>query len=134
VSQWVAVDWCWEFRMWRTSGVQRAAWVGVVLWISRSIKERLIVGVGEGAGVGGADVRVGMRVSKLMWLSGWVGVVCCVVIIGSGGIGVVGSRGGFCLSAVVLTLGVIGTWLGVLFDAVDVVGGGGKESGWVGSG
>ncbi len=130
----MAVDWCWAFRRWQTSGVQRAAWVGVVLWISRSIKERLIIGVGGGTGVCGADDRVGMRVSELMGLSGWVGVVCCVVVVGSGGVGVVGSRGGFCLSAVMLTLGVVGAWLGVLFDALYVVGGGGKESGWVSGG
>jgi len=130
----VAVDWCWAFRRWQASGVQRAAWVGVVLWINHSIKERLIIGVGGGTGVGGADGRVGVRVSELMGLPGWVSVVCCVVVVGSGGVGVVGSRGGFCLSAVMLTLGVVGAWLGVSFNASYVVGGGGKESGWAGSG
>jgi len=118
VSQWVAVDWCWAFRRWWASGVQRAAWIGVMLWINRSIKERLIIGVGGGTGVGGTDGQVGGRVSELVGLSGWVSIVCWVVVFGSGSVGVVGRRGGFGLSAVVLTLGVVGTWLGVLFNVL----------------
>jgi len=105
VGQWVAMGRCWAFR-WRTSSVQRAAWVGVVLLISRSIKERLIIGVGGGTEVGDADGEVGGRVSKVVGLSGWVGVVCWVIIVGSGSVGVVGGGGRFGLSATVLTLGV----------------------------
>jgi len=92
VCQWVAVDWCWAFRRWRTAGVQRAVWVGVVLWISRSIKERFIIGVRGGTGVSGSDGQVGRRVSELVGLSGWVGVVCWVIVVGSS-IGVMGRRG-----------------------------------------
>jgi len=118
VSRWVAKDWCWAFLRWRASGVQRAVWVGVVLWISHSIKERLIIGVGVGTGVGGTDGQVG-RVSALVGLSGWVGVVCwVVVIVGSGSVGVMGRRGRFGLSAIVLTLGLVGAWLGVSFNVL----------------
>jgi len=133
VGQWVAMGWCWAFRR-RTSGVQRAAWVGVVLLISHSIKERLIIGVGGGTEVGDADGKVGGRVSKVVGLSGWVSVVCGVIVIGSGSIGVMGGGGRFGLSAVVLTLGVVGTWLGVLYKVLQVVGGSERESDWVGGG
>ena len=133
VGQWVAMGWCWAFRR-RTSGVQRAAWVGVVLLISHSIKERLIIGVGGGAEVGDADGKVGERVAKVVGLSGWVGVVCWVIVISSSSIGVMGRVGRFSLSSVVLALGEAGAWLGVLFKVLGVVGGSERESDWVSGG
>jgi len=134
VGQWVAVDWGWAFCQWRTSGVQRAVWVGVVLLISHSIKERLIIGVGGGAEVGDADGKVGERVAKVVGLSGWVGVVCWVIVISSSSIGVMGRVGRFSLSSVVLALGEAGAWLGVLFKVLGVVGGSERESDWVSGG
>jgi len=60
----------------------------------------------------------GGRVPELVGLLGSVSVVCWVVIIGSGSIGVMGRRGRFGLSAVVLVLGVVGAWLGVSFNVL----------------
>jgi len=85
VSRWVAVDRCRACCWWRAAGVQRAAWAGVVLLISRSIMERLIIGVGGVAVVGGLGGKVGGKVSELVGLSGWVGVgmgSCVVVVVG----------------------------------------------------
>jgi len=61
------------------------------LLISRSIMERLIIGVGGVAVVGGLGGKVGGKVYELVGLSGWVGVGSCVVVVD----GVVGAcRGG----------------------------------------
>ena len=108
VSRWVAVDRCRACCWWRAAGVQRAAWAGVVLLISHSIMERLIIGVGGVAVVGGLGGKVGGKVSELVGLSVWVGGGSCVAVVD----GVVGScRGGWSgLAAVVL--GVLGTWVG----------------------
>ncbi len=83
---------------WRASGIQRATWAGVLLCISRSIRERLISGVGV-AGVGGVGSRVSESGNECGGL-GWVGVVvgCCI----GGGSFVTGRRDGSGLSVVVV--------------------------------
>jgi len=59
---------------------------GMVSWISRSIKERVIGGVGVTGG-GGAEGGVWERGSAFGGLS-WVGVGCCVVgVVGGFGAG-----------------------------------------------
>ena len=94
VSRWVAVDRCRACCWWRAAGVQRAAWAGVVLLISRSIMERLIIGVGGVAVVGGLGGKVGGKVSELVGLSGWVGVVGSCVVVVDGVVSVVIVGGG----------------------------------------
>jgi len=44
--------------------------------------------------------------------------VCWVVVVGSVGVGIMGSRGSFCLSSIVLRLGVVVAWLGVSFNVL----------------
>ncbi len=54
----------------------------MVLWISRSIRERVIGGFGV-TGEGGAEGGVWERGSVFGGLS-WVGVGCCVIVVGGG--------------------------------------------------
>jgi len=115
VSQWVAVDRCRACFWWRAAGIQRAAWAGVVFLISRSIMERLIIGGGGVAVVGGLGGKLGGEVSELVGLSVWVGGGSCVAVVD----GVVGScRGGWSGLAAVVLLGVSGTWVDSAVDGL----------------
>jgi len=102
----------------------------MLLCVSCSIMERLSSGVGVAEG-GGMGSKVRGRGSKFGGLAGWVGFGCSVIVSSSVDFSA-GRKGWSGLSVVVLTLGVVGTLLGVAFDVLEVVGGGGRESDWVG--
>jgi len=77
--------------------------------------ERLIIGVGGVAVVGGLGGKVGGKVSELVGLSGWVGVGNCVVVVD----GIVGAcRDGWSRLSAVVLLGVSGTLVGSAVDGL----------------
>jgi len=67
-------------------------------------------------GGGGAGSEMGGRGTVFGGLLGWIFVVC-VVVIDSSSVGFgISRRDGSGLSVIGLTLGVVGTWLGVACD------------------